>query len=116
MTESAPAWAPANASERAKRRWESQMLRWLSEQLDEQNTQNVIDATALDVADDLSFEKMCIALARVGRPESLRKLYPQFADCIHSPKRRGHRPWKHPKSDIAKIAAEFVPRIRALWL
>jgi hypothetical protein len=43
-------------------------------------------------------------------------LYPQFADCIHAPRRRKGQ--KYPKVkpfNAAKAAADFARRIRALW-
>ena len=55
--------------------------------------------------------------ARAGDPEPLRKLYPQFEDCIFSPKlRRGQRYSKKKwKFDSTKNAADFARHIRALW-
>ncbi len=54
--------------------------------------------------------------ARAGVPAMLRRVYPQFADCIHSPPLG---PWqKYPQQEVslAKLAAEYAKRIRALWM
>lgn len=103
---------PPNASERGQLRWKRDMQHWLSDQLDEQDIRQV----GLANANPPGVERLCIASARAGHPEALRKLYPQFADCIHSPKlRRGQKYWKQPKDAPAKIAADFAKRIRAIW-
>jgi hypothetical protein len=98
---------PLNATRREQREWEKQMLRWLSKQIEEQIVRENHEANA-----NVELEKLFIELAREGRPEGLRKLYPQFADCIHSPKLRQKKPRK---TSLAEIAADFARRIRALW-
>jgi hypothetical protein len=102
---------PLSASRREQREWEKQMLRWLSNQIEEQIVQENHEANA-----NVNLEELLIELAREGHPEGLRRLYPQFADCIHSPKlRQGQRYWKARKTSLAEIAADFARRIRALW-
>jgi hypothetical protein len=112
MTSEAPSFRPLpNATRREQREWEKQMLRWLSKQIEEQIVEENHEANA-----NVKLEELFIELAREGRPEGLRRLYPQFSDCIHSPKlRQGQRYWKSRKTSLAEIAADFARRIRALW-
>lgn len=89
------------------------MRLWLESQLDRQHIQNL----ALANANAKTWEEICIILARAGDPVPLRKLYPQFADCIHSPKlRQGQRyPKQRMQLTITETAARLARRIRALW-
>jgi hypothetical protein len=101
-----------NASRREQAEWEGQMLRWLSDQIDEQIVQE--NQEAKNNAPTL--EERCIRRARAGDPDGLRKLYPQFADCIHPPElRQGQKYRKGYILTLAEQAADFAKRIRALW-
>jgi hypothetical protein len=93
------------------------MLAWLSEQLDEQNIGMVnADSAKMLAAGAKWFEQMAIAEARRGHPDWLRELYPQFADCISSPKlARGHKYPNQEPRPLPKIAVDYTRRIRALW-
>jgi hypothetical protein len=89
------------------------MLAWLELEIDKQNIERVALANKVG----LDWKEWCIACARAGRPESLRKLYPEFADCIFSPKLRRGQKWAKPKPlQVADHAADFTRRIRALWV
>jgi len=88
------------------------MLLWLEKELDQQNVHQVAAAnnTALDT------QEWCVALAHAGEPNPLRKLYPQFADCIYSPKLGRGQKYARPKRfDAAEAASDFAQRIRKLW-
>jgi hypothetical protein len=62
-------------------------------------------------------ERYRIQQARSGNPEPLRKLYPQFADCIFSPPlKQGKTYPEQPEFDVARVAARLTRSIRALWL
>lgn len=94
-----------------QRVWDEQMQVWLQNQLNEEINQDLLRVQPR------TWEYMCIMRARAGNPESLRELYPQFADCIFSPKRgRGEKYPKPLKSDLIRSAKELTRFIRALWL
>jgi hypothetical protein len=102
---------PPNASRVQQREWDEQMQVWLQNQLNEEINRNLLRVQPR------TWEYMCIMRARAGNPESLRTLYPQFADCIFSPKRgRGEKYPKPWKSDFIRSAKELTRFIRALWL
>jgi hypothetical protein len=122
MSVSAPEFfrLPPSASRLAGREWEEQMRLWLGDQLDQQHIKNLLEATANAPTPEEWVERLAIADARAGDPTALRKRYPHFADCIFSPKLgKGKKYPKQTKFDLAKetakTAAEFAPRIRALW-
>jgi hypothetical protein len=115
MTASAPKLfrLPPKASRREQDQWTKQMRLWLSDRVVDHCIQENHNATA----NAPTWEEICIEEARSGHPESLRKLYPHFADCIFSPKlRQGQRYPKYEMvTDVAEIAAEYAQHIRALW-
>jgi hypothetical protein len=115
---------PPRNSARRQRQWWQQMYDWLAQELDRQHTEAMRYANAntqwlwkkIKKHETLPPEEKAIKAARCGDPELLRKLYPQFADCIHAPPRpRGRREDPSKAFKPAKLAAGFVPRIRALW-
>src|SRR5260221_9823502 len=122
MNSSAPTLfrLPKNASDRQKRIWEEDRRRWLSDRIAQQV--DVMTPAAAAVAHMTLGnwrewnEKYRIQQARSGNPEPLRRLYPQFSDCIHSPPlKQGCKYPPPPKFDTAKGAADFARRIPALW-
>ena len=86
MTASAPKLfrLPPKASRREQDQWKEQMRLWLSNGIVDHCIQENHNANA----NAPTWEEICIEEARAGHPESLRKLYPHFADCIFSPKLR----------------------------
>jgi hypothetical protein len=110
-----------NASDRQKRRWEEDMRRWLSDRIAQQLDAMMPTAAAVAHMTEAWLrewnEKYRIQQARSGNPEPLRRLYPQFSDCIHSPplKQGCKYPPPPPKFDTARVAADFARRIRVLW-
>ena len=71
-------------------RWKENMFRWLQDQLDAELRENFHrEIFGLNRVD----EKTAIAQARAGNPEALRKLYPQFADCINPLKKGRPKRW-----------------------
>jgi hypothetical protein len=106
---------PPNAAPQRQEQWWWQMYDWLADQLDQQNIAAMRTANANPWRlKRLTEEERAIAAARNGKPEALRKLYPQFADCICAPKQRRGRKKKQNKTPL-KIAYDFAVRIRALW-
>jgi hypothetical protein len=116
---------PPDARKRKEREaWWWQMHDWLAQELDRQHVANMQRANTKANAARLRAkfrtltpeESAIEAARRGGDPEPLRKLYPQFADCIHAlPQSRGRRKDPNTAFKPDKIAARFVPRIRALW-
>lgn len=101
---------PPNASRRQQHEWDEQMQLWLQNQLNEEVNRDLLRAKPT------TWEDLCIMRTRAGNPKSLRELYPQFADCIFSPKRgRGQRNPKPWKFDLIGTAKEFARLIRVLW-
>jgi hypothetical protein len=126
MSAGAPALfrLPPSATDHQKAQWKEQMLLWLSDQLEQQvEQQNAITPAVLSAMTPEYlrewFKKNRIQRARSGHPDELQKLqklYPELADFHISPKRgQGQRPPKQPEFDVAKVAADFTRRIRALW-
>jgi hypothetical protein len=116
-SEAPPFRPPPNASRRERAEWEKQMLRFLLDQLDERIAQEVMETTNHGANNLGTVEEMAIRRARAGNPDGLRRLYPQFADCIHPPPLRQGQ--KYPKfstqQTVAAIAADYAKLIRAIW-
>ncbi|WP_369719725.1 hypothetical protein AB8Z38_20910 [Bradyrhizobium sp. LLZ17] len=117
MNASAPALfrlAP-NTSERQKCAWEEHMRLWLHDQISEQLYKSFSQKIHYDnkTNEFIVSEEWAIWLARTGDPSELRKLYPQLADLIFSPKQPQR--YQRPKFDAAKASVDFARRIRALW-
>jgi hypothetical protein len=85
------------------------MLRWLNEKLDE----------ILHEMTEESYEAFALWSAEQGEVKYLKELYPQIADFI-APRRRKKgqtkpKPMPSKPKLFARLAAEDVQRIRALW-
>ena len=105
-----PGRLPANVAPDRRRKWEAEMREWLAWRMDQESIEALNHCTVGEVA---------VTAARAGDPEPLRKLYPDHADCIYSPKLgRGEKYLKFPvptKNDLRKVAANYARRIRAIW-
>jgi hypothetical protein len=114
---------PANATDRQKGQWKKQMLLWLSDQIEQQVEQQTAIAPAVLSAMTPEYlrewsKEIRIQRARSGHPDDLQrlqKLYPELADFNISPRREKGRPPDQREFNVAKVAADFTRRIRALW-
>lgn len=96
-----PKWPALNNDE---------MLRWLAEQIDDQL---IAERSA---AAKLSARQFAVARARQGDPSMLRKMFPDFADCISAPRlSRGQHFEPSKKMNMLDLTVDIEQRIQSLW-